>query len=103
MIAGSSNTLYNVYNLIRTNEQNHSRREAKPMVDQLLGRHFISLFLIFLFAIRLGSQRSAKDKGLNYFWLTVISCLLLVLEDSLEMWAREHPDMRFWRTLFSVA
>ena len=73
------------------------------MVDQLLGRHFISLFLIFLFAIRLGSQRSAKDKGLNYFWLTVISCLLLVLEDSLEMWASEHPDMRFWRILFSVA
>ena len=50
-------------------------------MDDLLGRHFISLFLILLFAIRLGSQHSARDKALRYFWLTVFSCFLLVVED----------------------
>ena len=72
-------------------------------MDNLLGRHFISLFLILLFSIRLGSQRSARDKELRYFWLTVISCFLLVLEDQAEIIASEDPGLRFWRTLFSVA
>ena len=73
------------------------------MADQLLGRHFISLFLIYLFAIRLGSQRSARDKGLNYFWLTVVSCFLLVVEDSLEKHASLYPELRDWRIFLSVA
>ena len=72
-------------------------------LDMLLGRHFISLFLILLFAIRLSSQRVAKDKELRYFWLTVISCFLLVVEDYLETITSTIPDLRFWRTVLSVA
>ena len=79
------------------------RERGDTSLDYLLGRHFISLFLILLFAIRLSSQRTTRDKELNYFWLTVISCFLLVLEDQLEMMASEDPDLRFWRILLSVA
>ena len=60
-------------------------------MDYLLSRHFISLFLILLFAIRLSSQKSTRDKELRYFWMTVISCFLLVVEDQLEMMASEDP------------
>ena len=72
-------------------------------MDELLGRHFISIFLIVLFAIRLGSQRSSRDKELRFFWLTLISCLLLVVQDFLETACSLRPDLRFWRTLLSVA
>ena len=72
-------------------------------MDNLLGRHFISLALILLFAIRLGSQRTARDRELRYFWLTVICCFLLVVEDQLETMASLDPGLRFWRTLLSAA
>ena len=72
-------------------------------MDELFGRHFISLILIFLFSVWLGSQRSTRDKELSYFWLTVISCFLLVMEDWLESQASLDPSLRFWRTFLSVA
>lgn len=71
-------------------------------MDDLLGRHFITVFLIILFAIRLGSQRSSRDKELRYFWVTLISCLLLVFQDMLETACSQNPDLRFWRTLLSI-
>ena len=73
------------------------------MMENLLGRHFISLCLILLFSIRLASQRSTKDRALRFFWWTVISCLLLVVEDQAESMASLNPDLRFWRILFSIA
>lgn len=72
-------------------------------MDYLLGRHFISLALILLFSIWLISQRITRDKELRYFWLTVISCFLLVLEDQFEVAASLNPDMRVWRTFLSVS
>ena len=72
-------------------------------MDELLGRHFISLFLILLFSIRLGSQRSTQDRELRYFWLTVVCCFLLIVEDFVESIASQDPNLRFWRILFSVA
>ena len=72
-------------------------------MDDFLARHLISLFLILLFAIRLSSQRSSRGDGqLRYFWLTVISCLLLILEDWLEILASEDPALLNWRILLSV-
>jgi len=72
-------------------------------MDQLLGTHFISLFLILLFAIWLRSQRTTRDKELQYFWMTVISCFLLVVQDIQETMASLDPSMRFWRTCLSIA
>ena len=72
-------------------------------MDYLLGRHFASLVLILLFVIWLLSQRRTRDKELRYFWLTVISCFLLVIEDQIEVMASLDPSLRFWRTVFSIA
>ena len=72
-------------------------------MEVFFGKYFFSLFLILLFGIRLGTQHSARDKELRYFWLTLISCFLLILEDYAETVASLYPEMRFWRTLMSVA
>ena len=73
------------------------------MLEYLLDYGIIPLFLILLFAIWLISQRTPRDKQIRFFWLTIISCLLLVVEDPLESLAAQNPDLRFWRTLLSVA
>ena len=72
-------------------------------MDELLGKHFIPLFLVILFALRLSTQRSVRDKELNYFWLTLVCSFLLVFEDLFEAICSRNPDLRFWRTLLSVA
>ena len=72
-------------------------------MEVFFGKYFFSLFLILLFGIRLGTQHSARDKELRHFWLTLISCFLLILEDYAETVASLYPEMRFWRTLMSVA
>ena len=73
------------------------------ILEDFLARHLISLFLILLFSIRLVSQRSTRgDNQLRYFWLTVISCLLLIMEDWLESLAAEDPALLNLRILLSV-
>lgn len=72
------------------------------MIQDMLIRHLVTLFLILLFSILLWNQKSPRDAEQRYFWLTVLSCLMLVLEDSLEIITSEDPSLRFWRTLMSV-
>lgn len=72
------------------------------MIQDMLIRHLVTLFLILLFSILLWKQKSSRDTEQRYFWLTVLSCLMLVLEDSLESIASGDPSLRFWRTLLSV-
>ncbi len=72
------------------------------MLMSMLFRHLVTLFLILLFGMKLLNHKSARDTELKYFWLTVLSCLLLVLEDTLEVLSSEDPAFRFWRTLLSV-
>lgn len=72
------------------------------MLIDLLFRHLVTLFLILLFSMKLRDQKSAQDADLKSFWMTVFSCLLLVLEDILETISQTNPSLRFWRTLLSV-
>ena len=72
------------------------------MLQDMLPRHLVTLFLIILLSILLRSQKSFRDSELRYFWLTVLSCLLLMFEDALEIIASENPSLRFWRILLSV-
>lgn len=72
------------------------------MLLDMLCRHLVTLFLIALFSIMLFNQRSSRGTEQRYFWLTVLSCLFLVLEDILEVEASMDPSLRFWRTLLSV-
>lgn len=68
----------------------------------LVSRHFITIFLIVGFAMKLRSQRRAGDTQLRYFWLTVVSTLILVVADSLEIWSQGDPSRRYLRIAFSV-
>ena len=72
------------------------------MLIELLDKHFITLFLIIGFSLKLWSKRSSTDTSQHYYWLTVISTLVLIAADSLEIWSQGNPDWRFWRILFSV-
>ena len=72
------------------------------MLSEMLFRHLVTLFLIVLFSIKLWTRKSFRNMETRYFWLTVISCLLLVLEDIVEVAASEDPTLRFVRTLVSV-
>lgn len=72
------------------------------MLDLLFRHHLVTLFMILLFSIKLWTRRSFKDTETKYFWMTLISCLLLVLEDTLETMAALDPSLRFFRTLLSV-
>lgn len=72
------------------------------MAATLFYRHFLSLFLIVGFSMKLWHQRGSMDVSLRYHWLTVVSTVLLIFADSLELWASLDPSRRFWRVLFSV-
>lgn len=72
------------------------------MLTELLDRHFIPLFLIIGLSLKLWSKRSSTDHSLHYYWLTVITTLVLIVADSLESWSQGNPQLRFWRILFSV-
>ena len=72
-------------------------------MDALISRHFIALFMILLFSIRLLSEQSKENSELRYFWLTVICCFFLIVEDQLENYTSKDPDLRFLRTFLSVA
>ena len=72
------------------------------MAAEFLDKNFIPLFLIIGFSMKLWSSRSSTDRTLRYYWLTVISTLILIAADSLETWTQANPDLRFWRIFFSV-
>ena len=72
------------------------------MLSDMLTRHLVTMFLIFLFSIMLRNRKSSRDTEQRYFWVTVLSCLVLAFEDSLEAIASMDPSLRFWRTLLSV-
>lgn len=75
---------------------------SESFLDLLLTKHFITIVLIIVCGLKLYTYKKTKDAEMHYFWLTVICCLLLVLEDVAESLAAMNPDLRFWRILLSV-
>ena len=72
------------------------------MIGSFINVHFSTLFLIILCGIKLYAQQKSRDAELRFFWMTLICCFLLVVEDILETFAAQDPALRFWRILFSV-
>ena len=72
------------------------------MIVDMLCRHWVTIFAILLFSIKLWSGKKFRNTENKFFWMTVISCFLLVLEDSFESFSSLYPSMRFFRTLLSV-
>ena len=72
------------------------------MVSDILCRHWVTLCTILLFAIKLGPRKNFRNTETRYFWLTVWSTLILVIEDILEGLCSLEPSLRFFRILLSV-
>ena len=72
------------------------------MYMEMCARHWVTIFAVFLFFIKLWSRKSFRDTETRYFWMTAISCLCLALEDALETFCALDPSLRFFRILLSV-
>lgn len=72
------------------------------MILDILLDSLPTLFLILLFGMKLLDKKTFQNTETKYFWLTLISCLLLVIEDALELMASKDPSLRFWRILLSI-
>ncbi len=75
---------------------------TSSVFSSMIATHFVTLLLIVVYAIKLMDQKKAKDAELHYFWMTLICCLLLVLEDVCESLCALDPALRLPRIFFSI-
>ncbi len=75
---------------------------GKDILKQLLYGNYITIVLIVAFSIKLINQRKARDAETRYFWITIISCALLILEDIAESIAASDSAYYYFRVSFSV-
>ena len=72
------------------------------MISDSILSQLVSVFLILLFGIKLLDKKSFQNAETKYFWLTLVSCLLLSFQDVLELMTAEDTALRFWRVFLSV-
>ena len=72
------------------------------MLVDMLHRHWVTIFAIILFSIKLWPRKRFRNTETRYFWITALSCLFLVIEDAFESICALDPSLRFPRTLLSV-
>jgi len=72
------------------------------MIHHLISVHYNTVFLVLLLGIKLYTRKQSRDVELKYYWLTLICCFLLVIQDALESYTAEDPGLIFWRTLLSA-
>lgn len=72
------------------------------LVRNLLAKHYITIVPIIVYGIKLNARKKAKDVVLRFFWIILICCFLLVLEDIAESVAALAPALRLFRIFFSV-
>ena len=68
----------------------------------MLYRHWVTIFAVLLFSIKLWPRKKFRNTETRYFWITVFSCFGLVLEDSFETMCATDPSLKFFRILLSV-
>ena len=74
----------------------------KLMIVDMLHRHWVSIFAIILFCIKLWPRKRFRNTETRYFWVTALSCLFLIFEDTFESISSMYPSMRFARTVLSI-
>lgn len=72
------------------------------MISELFHNHFTTIVLLILFSILLWPRKRFKNTENIFFWITVISCFLLVVEDIAENWVSGYPSLRLLRIFISV-
>ena len=75
---------------------------GEDFIRIVLTKHFITIVLIVVYGIKLIAGKKARDVELGYFWITLICCFLLVLEDVAESITAMDPELRWLRIFFSV-
>lgn len=68
----------------------------------MVSTHFTTLVLIILCGIKLYAQKKTWDVELRYFWMTLICCFVLMIQDILETYTATMPELRFWRVMLSA-
>lgn len=68
----------------------------------MLYRHWVTIFTILLFAIKLWPRKNFRNTETKYFWLTTLSTLILVAEDIVEVLCAQDPSLRFLRIFVSI-
>ncbi len=71
-------------------------------MERFLTHHFLTVFLIVVFSLKLATFREYKDAQVRYLWLSVICTALLVLQDMLEASLQPGPGQIQWRVILSV-
>lgn len=71
-------------------------------MEYLIKNYFVTIFLIIGFSLNIYRHRKSDDTQLHFFWLTIISTIILVISDTIESYAAEYEYMRTWRILFSI-
>lgn len=72
------------------------------MTWEILSRNLVALFVIALFSVKLWSGKQFRNTDTQFFWLTLVSCLFLILENVIETATATDPSLRFVRTMNSV-
>lgn len=70
--------------------------------SKLAATHYITIVLGVVFGVKLYNQKRAKNAELRYFWMTLICCFLLAIEDVVESAAAQDPNLRLLRITMSV-
>lgn len=72
------------------------------MLVDMLHRHWVSIFAVLLFSIKLWPRKRFRNTETRYFWVTVFSSVGLIWEDAFETMCSLDPSLRFLRTLLSI-
>ncbi len=72
------------------------------MIPRWIDLYFTTILLTILCGIKLHAQKKTRDAEMRFFWMTIICCFLLVIQDILESYCAKYPDLRFWRILLSI-
>ncbi len=70
--------------------------------SELVTTHYITIVLGVVFGVKLYNQKRTKNAELRYFWMTLICCFLLAVEDVVESAAAQDPDLRLLRIAMST-
>ena len=66
------------------------------MFNYLINRHFITIFLLIGFAMRLRQNDTSRTVQLSHFWLTISCVVILVIADCVKIWAGGDISRLSW-------
>ena len=72
------------------------------MLESMLERHFVTIFLILGFSMKLMLRKSTRDTQVRFLWNNIICAIILIAADCLDIMTSDNPKLSFLRTLADV-